>query len=97
MRRVHHFEMKLGGGKLARVVADDGDGEFGAHAEHAEARRQRGHPVAVAHPHRIFLALDPDALEDRAVGDDFDLGATELAVMPAFDLAAKLGRHVRSP
>ena len=53
----------------------------------------RGHPVAVAHPDRIALAFSPHALEQRALGDDLDLGAAELAVMAALDLAAELRRH----
>ena len=57
MRRVHHFEMELGGVELARIVADDGDRRVGRGAEHAEAGRQHGDTVAMAHPHRVFLAL----------------------------------------
>jgi hypothetical protein len=47
----------------------------------------------VAHPHRVALALLPHALEQGRIGDHFDLGAAELAVMAALDLAAELGRH----
>ena len=93
MRRVHHFEMELRGVELARIVADDGDRRIRRAAEHLEALRQFGHPVAVAHPDRIFFALAPHAFEDRAVGGDLDLGAAEFAVMAAFDLAAELRRH----
>ena len=62
-------------------------------AEHLEAGRQLGDAVAVAHPDRIFLALHPDALEQRTVGRHLDLGAAELAVVAAFDLAAELLGH----
>ena len=68
-------------------------GAFGARAEHAEAGRQLGDAVAVAHPDRIFLALLPHAFEQRAVVGDLDLGAAEFAVMAALDLAAELLRH----
>ena len=40
-----------------------------------------------------FSPFAPDAFEDRAVGDDLDLGAAEFAVMAALDLAAELRRH----
>ena len=93
VRRVHHFEMELGGVEFARVVADDGDRRIGRGAEHLEARRQLGHAVAVAHPDRIFFALAPNALQKRALGDHLDLGAAEFAVMAALDLAAELRRH----
>src|SRR5439155_2584663 len=59
----------------------------------AESLRQFRDAVAVTHPHRVTLALAPDALEQGAVLDDLDLGAAELAVMAAFDLAAQLLRH----
>src|SRR5262249_55436194 len=59
----------------------------------AESLRQPGDTVAVAHPYRVALALAPHALEQRAILDDLDLGAAELAVMTALDLAAQLLRH----
>src|SRR5476651_2041620 len=67
VRRVHDFEMELRGVEFARVVADDGDRRIGRDAKHAEAVGQHRDAVAVAHPHGIFLALGPDAFEDRAV------------------------------
>ena len=93
MRRMHHLEMELGGVEFAVVVADDGDRRVGRGAEHAEGRRQHGDAVAVAHPDRIFFAFAPDALEQRAVGHDLDLGAAELAMVAALDFAAELLRH----
>ena len=68
-------------------------GEFGARAQHLEARRQHGHAVAVADPDRIFLALLPHAFEQRRCLGDLDLGAAEFAVMAALDRAAELLRH----
>ena len=58
-----------------------------------EARRQAGDAVAVAHPHDVALAGLPDAVEQRALGADGDLGAAELAVVAALDLAAELLGH----
>ena len=48
------------------------------------------HPVAVAHPHRIFLPNLPETVEQRAGFENFDIGAAKLSGMPAFDAAAKL-------
>ena len=93
VRRVHHFEMELRGVELARVVADDGDRRVGRDAEHLEAFRQLGDAVAMAHPDRIFLALLPDAFENRAVGDDLHFGAAEFAMVPALYSASELRRH----
>ena len=93
VRRVHHLKMELRGVEFAVVVADDGNRRVGRDAEHLEACRQFGDAIAVAHPDRIFLALLPDALEDRAVGHHLDFGAAEFAMVPALDLAAELRRH----
>ena len=68
-------------------------GELGECRARLKPSRQFGHAVAVAHPDRIFLALLPDAFEDRAVGDHFHFGAAEFAMMPALDFAAELRRH----
>ena len=65
VRRVHDLEMELGGVEFALLVGDHGDRRIRRRADHAEARRQLGHAVAVAHPDRIALALLPHALEQR--------------------------------
>ena len=44
----------------------------------------------MAHPDRIFLAHFPEALEQRRGFEDLDIGAAELAVMAALDMAADL-------
>ena len=93
VRRVHDLEMELRGVELARLVGDHRDRRVRRGRDHLEARRQPGHPVAVAHPDRIFLALLPDAVEQLGVLGDLDLGAAELAVVAALDLAAELLRH----
>ncbi len=90
MRRVHDFEMELGGVEFALVVGDHGDRRVGGGADDIEAFRQRRDAVAVAHPHRIFLADFPDAVEQRAGRRHLDLGAAEFAMMAGLDLAAEL-------
>src|SRR5262249_20415945 len=62
-------------------------------AGHRKARRHPGDTIAMAHPDLMLFALAPGAVEQRAVGLHLDIGAAELAVMAAFDLAAELGRH----
>src|SRR5262245_7738980 len=47
----------------------------------------------MAHPHRIALALAPYALEQRRILGHRHLGAAELTMVPALDLAAELLRH----
>ena len=93
LRRVHHFEMELRGVELALFVGDHGDRRVLRGADDAEALGQLGDAVAVAHPHRIALALLPHALEQRRVLGDQHLGAAELAMMAGLDLAAELMRH----
>ena len=41
LRRVHHFEMELGGVELALLVGDHGDRRVRRGADHAKALRQR--------------------------------------------------------
>src|SRR5215204_2267007 len=85
--------MKLRGVELSLLVSDHGDRRVRRSADDTEAFRQFGDPVAVAHPNRIFLALLPDALEQRRVLGDQNLGAAKLAVVAALDLATQLVRH----
>ncbi len=93
VRRVHDLEVELGGVELARLVGDHGDRRVRRGADHAEALRRLGHAVAVAHPHRIALALAPHPLEQRRILGHRHLGAAELAVVAALDRAAELLRH----
>ena len=93
VRGVHDFEMELRGVEFALVVGDHGDRRVGRGAGGDKALRQLGDAVAVAHPHRIFLADLPDAVGERGRRRHFDLGAAEFAVMAALDLAAELRRH----
>ena len=93
LRRVHHLEMELRRVEPALLVGDHRDRRIGRRADDAEALRQPGHPVAVAHPDRILLALLPDTFEQRRVLGDQHLGAAEFAVVAGLDLAAELMRH----
>src|SRR5215472_3905248 len=93
MRRMHDLEMELGGVEFAPVVADNGDRGIGRRAQHIEAGRQDGDPVAMAHPHRILFALAPHVFKQRRVPGHGHFGAAKFAVMATLDLAAQLGRH----
>ena len=66
VRRVHHLGVELQAIEAPRVVGDGGEGRAFGDGDGAEARRQRRHPVAVAHPHRLAAARRPDAVEQRA-------------------------------
>src|SRR3954452_25474869 len=57
LRRVHHFEMELRSVEPPLLVGDHGDRGVRRCADDAEALRQPGHAVAMAHPDRIALAL----------------------------------------
>jgi len=85
--------MELHGVILALLVGDEGEGGVGRGGNDLEARRDRGDAVAVAHPHLVARAGGPQALEQRAFLVDLEEGATEFAVVAAFDLAAELGAH----
>ncbi len=91
--RMRHFEMELGGVEFALLVRDRGDRRVGGRGDGVKALRRLGDPVAMAHPHRIFLALAPHAIEQRAILGHLYFGAAEFAMMAALDLAAKLVRH----
>ncbi len=93
LRRVHHLEVELRGVEPPLLVGDHRDRRIGRGADDAKALRQPGHPVAVAHPDRVLLALLPDALEQRRVLGDQHLGAAKFPVVPGLDLAAELMRH----
>ena len=93
VRRVHDFEVELGGIEPACFIGDDGDRRVARGAEHAEAVGQFRHPVAMAHPYRIALAFAPCAREQRGVLGDQYLGASELAMMSCLHRAAELCRH----
>ena len=93
VRRVHDFEMELGGVEFALLVRDHGDRRVRRGTDRDEALRRPGHAIAVAHPYRITLTDLPHAvIECRSLGD-LDLGAAEFTMMPGFDRAAQLLRH----
>ena len=93
VRRVHHLGMELHAVEAAAVVGDGGEGRALAGGHHAEAGRQAGHPVAMAHPHLLARARRPDAVEQGAGRRHVEIGAAELAVLGALHLAAELGAH----
>ena len=92
-RRVHHFGMELHAVETARIVGDGRERRAGRDADGAEAGRQPRHAVAMAHPYGSLLADLEHALEQRRLVDDLQLGAAELAGVPAFDLAAERRHH----
>ena len=91
--RMHDLQMELHRIVTARLVGDGGHGGVFGQRDAAEARRQLGHPVAMAHPHGIALARLPHALEEGGGLGDLQLGPAEFAVMPRLDLAAQLHGH----
>ena len=95
--RVRHFGVELHGVELARLVGDGRERRALRHGHHLEAGRQLRDPVAVAHPHGVALALLPHALEQRRVAGHLELGAAELAVVPALDLPPSCATMVCSP
>src|SRR6185437_10633191 len=58
--------------------------------DHLEAGRERLDPVTVAHPHLVALTDVPQAVEQGARRDDFDKGATELALVGSDHFTAEL-------
>ena len=92
-RRVHHLGVELHAVELARVVGDGRERRAGRDADGAEAGRQLGHAVAMAHPHLRALAFLEHAVEQRRLVDDLELGAAELAFVPRLDLAAERRHH----
>ena len=93
VRRVHHLRMELHAVKAPCVIGDRREGRACGDRNGAEPRRQRRHPVAVTHPHRLASALDPDAVEQRTLVDDLDHRPAELAGRARLDPAAQLLNH----
>ena len=88
--RVDHLRVEHCRVIAALLVRRDGVGGVLGDGVDAEPVRQPGHPVAVAHPHRIAPALRPDAVEEGASFEDLDVRPAELRRMPALHLAAEL-------
>ena len=93
VRRVDDLGVEHGRIDAARLVGGDGERRVLAHRLDREALGQPRDAVAVAHPDRIALADLPDAVEERALLLDLDVGAAELGGMSALDLAAELHRR----
>ena len=92
-RRVHDFGVEHHGIEAPLLVRDDRERRVVARAEHMEARRQRGHAIAVAHPDIVARAERPHAVDKRGLSRHLDLGAAELALVRWLHAAAKLGDH----
>ncbi len=93
MGRVDDFRVELHAVEVAGIVGDDGEGSAFALRHDAEAFRQLGDAVAMAHPDLLAGALLPQPVEQRAGLLDVDEGAAVFAVVGAGDLAAQLGAH----
>ena len=91
--RVHHFGVEHQPVIFARLVLDHRERRVRRRAGDDKTRRHFGDAVAMAHPDRMPLAHAPGGIEQPACGLDLDIGAAELAVMAALDLAAELGGH----
>ena len=93
VRRVHHLGVELDAIEPARIVGDGRERRAIGDGDGAEARRQLGHAVAMAHPDGGLHPRLPDAVEQRRRARDLERGAAELAGVAAFDLAAQLRHH----
>ena len=91
---VHDFRVELHAEEAPLRVRHGGDRRIGAGRGDLEARRQRGHLVAVAHPH-VEGASQP--LEQRAVAPHLQFRVAELAVRRTFHGAAELHGHRLHP
>ena len=85
--------MELHRVELALLVRDGGERRVARDADHLEALGSRVTRSPWLIHTGYLLAPLPHALEQRGVLHHLDLGAAELAVMPALDLAAELRRH----
>ncbi|MNX96311.1 hypothetical protein D3C86_1286230 [compost metagenome] len=90
-RGVHHLRVELHAVDLALLIGDGGIGRAFRGGDDVEAFGDGGDAVAVAHPHGLAVIDGADAGEQRALAGDDDLGAAELAMVAALDLAAQLG------
>ncbi len=91
--RVRDLRMELHAVEAALVIGDSCEGRAGTPPDLAEAWRQPGHAVAMAHPHQLASAGCPHAVEQTTVFGDLDVGGPELMVVGERDLAAELGNH----
>ena len=98
LRGVRHLRVKLHPVEAAPLIAHGGVGDGGGAGVGAEAGRQRGHAVAVAHPHieqRLPGGVAPvgEVLEQPRGGGDGHFGVTEFALARGRHAAAELLRH----
>ena len=88
VRRVHNFRVELHRIDLARFVCDGGEWCAVGFGNHVKPVRDRVHTVAMAHPYLMARPDFPHAVKERALFYDFNLGAAELAMIGAFNIAA---------
>ena len=93
VRGVHDLGVEHRAVIAAGVVGDDGERRALAAGDHAEARRQAGDAVAVAHPHLLACAGRPYAVEQVAVVGDVHGRCAELVMLADADLAAQMRAH----
>src|SRR5215831_6421096 len=91
--RVRHLGVELHGIELAPFVSDGGERCPFRYSHDLEAWWQPRYAVAVAHPHRIALALGPHILEEQRIARHLELRAAELSVVPAFHATTQLRHH----
>ena len=91
---VHDFRVELHAEEAPLGVRHGGDRRIGAGRRDLEARRQRGHLVAMAHPH---VEGASQVLEQRAAATHLQFGVAELAVRRTFHCAAELHGHGLHP
>ena len=92
-RGVRHLGVELHPIEPPRLVGDDGVGGARRGGDHLEAGRHGGDLVAVAHPHRLFVADVAEAGQQGRLPGDADLGAAELAGVAALHRPAQLRAH----
>ena len=95
---VDHLGVELGAVIAPLLVGDDRERRAVADRDDAEAGREGGDLVAVAHPHLVALADAPQPVEQGAILGHGEEGAAELAAALAIgaarlDRAAKLVAH----
>ena len=93
MRGVHDLRMEHSAVVTAVIISNHGKRRTFASRDDAEARRQAGNAVAVAHPHLLAGAGRPNAMKQRTVIRDIHHRGAELVVVADADLATQLRAH----
>ena len=95
--RVDDFGVELRAVKLPRLVRDHGKGRAVGYRHDLETGGELRHLVAVAHPYLVAFAHIPQAIEQRALLGDGEVGTAKFAAFPGFvagaHFAAQLVAH----